>query len=113
MIILNKIEDFWLGKIALWKSYWIIGELINALIVIIIFNIELKFFNNTLLFEKIPLLIFSHLHFTNKLIILLWSLFITVGIWRSAEKYQGRLIWTILTLVVLSYRLFSLREIFN
>ena len=54
MNIRKILEDFWQGKIALWKSYWIVGELINGLIIIIIFNIELKFFNNTKLFENIP-----------------------------------------------------------
>ena len=109
----NVLVKFWQGKITLWKSYWIIGELINAIIIIIIFNIELNFYNKIQLLENIPLLDFSQLQFTNKLILLLWTLFITVGIWRSAEKYQGRLLWTILTLIVLSYRLFILREIFN
>ena len=112
MNIQNKIENFWQGKLTLWKSYWIVGELINALIVIIIFNIELRFFNNTKILENIPLLSFNDLHITNKFIILLWTIFITVGIWRSAENYQGRFIWTVLTLIVLSYRIFILKEIF-
>ena len=112
MNIQNKLEDFWQGKIPLWKSYWIVGEIINAFIVIIIFNIELKFFNNTKLFQNIPLLSFNNLHFINKLILLAWTIFITVGIWRSAENYRGRFIWTTLALIVLSYRLFILKEIF-
>ena len=111
MKIRKILEDFWQGKITLWKSYWIIGELINGLIVIIIFNIELKFFNNTKLFENIPLMNLNDLHIINKLIILVWSIFITVGIWRSAENYQGRFIWITLTLIILSYRLFILKEI--
>ena len=112
MNIQNKLEDFWRGKIPLWKSYWIVGEVINGFIVIIIFNIELKFFNNTKLFQNIPLLSFNNLHFINKLILLAWTIFITVGIWRSAENYRGRFIWTTLALIVLSYRLFILKEIF-
>ncbi len=112
MNIQIKIEDFWLGKISLWKSYWIVGELINGLIIILIFNIELRFFNNTNLFQNIPLVSFNHLHIVNKLIILFWTIFITVGIWRSAENYQGRFIWTVLALIVLSYRIFILKEIF-
>ena len=111
MNIQKTLEDFWYGKISLWKSYWIVGELINGLIIIIIFNIELKFFNNTILFENIPFLSFSDLHIINKFIVLIWTLFLTVGIWRSAENYQGRFIWTVLALTVLSYRLFILKEI--
>ena len=111
MSITKKIEDFWLGNITLWKSYWLVGEIINALIIIIILNIELKFFNNTHFFISLPVVSFNNLHFVSKFIIFVWTIFITVGIWRSAEKYNGKLIWTILTLIILSYRLFVLKEI--
>ena len=112
MNITNILVKFWQGKITLWKSYWIIGELINALIVILIFNVELKFFNNTQLITNIPLLNLKDLHFTNKFIVFIWTIFITVGIWRSAENYRGKFIWTVLTLIALSYRIFILKEIF-
>ena len=36
--MINFILDFWYGKIKLWKSYWIIGELINSLVVFLIYN---------------------------------------------------------------------------
>ena len=111
MSITKKIEDFWLGNITLWKSYWLVGELINALIIIIILNIELKLFNNTHFFISLSIVSFNNLHFVSKLTIFLWTVFITVGIWRSAEKYNGKSIWTILTLIILSYRLFVLKEI--
>ena len=26
----NLIRGFWKGEISLWKSYWLIGELLNA-----------------------------------------------------------------------------------
>ena len=109
MNIFREIVRFWYGRTTLWKSYWIVGELINAVIVIIIFNIELKFFNNIQIFQSIPLSNFSTLTIFSKLIIFFWTIFITVGIWRSAENYQGKLIWIILTLIVLSYRIFNLR----
>ena len=112
MDITNKLDKFWHGEITLWKSYWIVGELINASFIIIIFYIELRFFNNTQLLTKIPLLNFSELHFINKLIVLVWTIFITIGIWRSAENYRGLFIWTVLTLFILSYRIFILKEIF-
>ena len=38
--------------------------------------------------------------------------FITVGIWRSAENYKGSIIWILATFLFLSYRVFSLRLIF-
>ena len=111
MNIQKILEDFWRGNITLWKSYWLVGELINGFILIIIFNIELKFFNNTKIFENIPFLNFSDLHMINKLIVFIWTIFLTVGIWRSAENYQGRYMWIVLTLIILSYRLFILKEI--
>ena len=108
----NIFIKFWQGDISLWKSYWIVGELINSLIIIVIFNIELKLFNNIELFEKIPFFSFNNLHFINKLFIFLWSIYISVGIWRSAEKYKGKFIWVVLTLIALSYRIFTIRLIF-
>ena len=42
----SLLYNFWLGKIRLWKSYWIVGELINALIILLIFNIEINYFKN-------------------------------------------------------------------
>ena len=127
MNIANQLVKFWQGNITLWKSYWLVGELINALIIIIIFNIELRFFNNAQLLSHMPLLNFSDLNFINKCIILVWTIFITVGIWRSAERYNGKIVWLaqifphlnqrklwiILTLIILSYRLLIFKEIFN
>ena len=43
MGIKKKIEDFWLGNIILWKSYWLVGELFNAIVIIIILNIMIKY----------------------------------------------------------------------
>ena len=43
------INDFWNGKIKLWKSYWIVGELLNALFILLIFNIEVRFLNNRII----------------------------------------------------------------
>ena len=46
---MNMINDFWNGKIKLWKSYWIVGELLNALFILLIFNIEVRFLNNRII----------------------------------------------------------------
>ena len=107
----NNILNFWRGDIKLWKSYWIVGELINAIVLVVIVNIELRFFKNYQLLEQIPIFNFNDINFINKIILLVWTVFISVGMWRSAEKYRGRLIWIILTLIVVSYRIFILREI--
>ena len=108
----NLLYNFWYGKITLWKSYWIVGELINALILLLIFNIDITYFNNIIISNQHPFFSFDNFHFFNKIILMIWTTFITVGIWRSAENYKGNFIWIILTLIFLSYRIFTLRLIF-
>ena len=108
----SLLYNFWFGKIILWKSYWIVGELINALIIFLIFNIEINYFNNINIYNQLPFINFDNFHFFNKIILIIWTIYITVGIWRSAEKYKGSFIWVVLTLIFLSYRIFTLRLIF-
>ena len=108
----SLLYNFWFGKITLWKSYWIVGELINALIIFLIFNIEINYFNNINIDNQLPFINFDNFHFFNKIILIIWTIYITVGIWRSAEKYKGSFIWVVITLIFLSYRIFTLRLIF-
>ena len=106
------VKKFWFGQITLWKSYWLVGELLNALTILILFNIEIRIFNNNLITNLIPFISFNNFSFFSKLILISWTLFITIGIWRSAENYKGPFPWIALTLIFLSYRLFSVRIIF-
>ena len=112
MNITNFLSNFWYGRITLWKSYWLIGELLNSIVIFIIYNIEINYFRNNLLLTNIPFLNFNNFHFLNKLFIISWTIFITVGIWRSAENYKGNIFWIILTFIIVAYRCFSLRLIF-
>ena len=111
---MNKqiVNDFWNGKIKLWKSYWLVGELLNGLVLLIIFNLEVYFFNTNSSLSQIPFLNFSNLTILSKIIIFLWTIFISVGIWRSAENYKGSIIWIILTFIIVAYRCYTLRLIF-
>ncbi len=111
---MNKqiITDFWEGKIKLWKSYWLVGELLNGLVLLIIFNLEIYLFNTNSSVSQIPFLNFSNLTIISKIIIFLWTIFISIGIWKSAENYRGNIIWIILTFIIIAYRLFTLRLIF-
>ena len=111
---MNKqiVNDFWNGKIKLWKSYWLVGELLNGLVLLIIFNLEIYFFNTNSSVSQIPFLNFSNLTILSKTIIFLWTIFISVGIWRSAENYKGSIIWIVLTFIIVAYRCYSLRLIF-
>tara|TARA_B100002052_G_scaffold159267_1_gene145126 strand:- start:412 stop:753 length:342 start_codon:yes stop_codon:yes gene_type:complete len=111
---MNKhiVSDFFTGEIKLWKSYWLVGELLNGLVLLIIFNLEIYFFNTNSSFSQIPFLNFGNLTILSKVIIFSWTIFISIGIWRSAENYKGSIIWIILTFIIVAYRCYSLRLIF-
>jgi hypothetical protein len=105
------ISKFWRGEVTLWKSYWLVGELFNALFILAIFNFEIFFFNNQFS-NSLPFINFNNFNLLSKSVLIIWTIFITVGIWRSAEKYRGSLFWIICVLLFLSYRVFTLRLIF-
>ena len=106
------ISNFWNGKITLWRSYWLVGELLNALFILLVFNLEIYFFENNQVSNSLPFLDFSNFSFLSKVTLIFWTIFITVGIWRSAENYKGNIFWVVATFLFLSYRIFSLRLIF-
>ena len=103
---------FWRGKITLWRCYWLVGELFNALFVLAIFNFEIYLFGNNQFSNLLPFLDFSNFSLLSKLALIIWTVFITIGIWRSAENYRGSIIWIIATFLFLSYRIFTLRLVF-
>ena len=103
---------FWRGKITLWRSYWLVGELFNALFVLAIFNFEIYLFGNNQFSNLLPFLDFSNFSLLSKLALIIWTVFITIGIWRSSENYKGSIIWIIATFLFLSYRIFTLRLVF-
>ncbi len=107
----NFIVKFWYGKLTLWKSYWLIGELLNSIIIFLVINIEIRLFENNEIINSLPFINFSNFNLLTKVFLLFWHIFITVGIWRSAENYKGNFIWILLTLFFLSYRIFTLRLI--
>ena len=109
---INLILLFYYGKIKLWKSYWLVGELLNSLFVLLIFNFEIFFFNNNQFTGSILFLDFANFTSLSKIILIIWTIFISVGIWRSAENYKGNIIWIIATFLFLSYRIFILRFIY-
>ena len=110
-VMSNFIINFWYGKFTLWKSYWLIGELINSLVLLLIYNIEIRLLDNIDLYKQIPFLYFKDFSLISKITLFFWTIFITVGIWRSAEAYKGKFIWIVLTLILLSFRIFTLRII--
>ena len=107
----HLINNFFHGKVKLWKSYWLVGELFNALFVLLVFNLEIYIFNNQFS-SSLFFLDFSNFSLLSKIILISWTSFITIGIWKSAENYTGSIVWIIATFLFLSYRIFSLRLIF-
>ncbi len=109
----NKIiKNFFEGNVKLWKSYWIVGELLNGIFLLIIFNLEIYFLNTNSSVSQIPFLDFTNLTLISKISIFIWTIFISIGIWRSAENYKGSIFWIVLTFIVVAYRCYSLRLIF-
>ena len=106
------ISRFYRGQITLWRSYWLVGELLNAIFILVIFNIEIYIFNNNQFINSLPFLDFSNFSLLSKFVLVIWTLFLTIGIWKSAENYKGNIIWIIATFLFLSYRIFTLRLIF-
>ena len=105
----NFIINFWYGRISLWKSFWLVG-LIHAISVTYFAPFfEKNFFNNDKIFNYIqlqntnfPILNFKDLTLITKFLIIITTIYVTVGIWRSAEKYTGPIIIIIITLIYLS-----------
>ena len=85
----NFIKNFFEGRVKLWKSYWLVGELLNGVVILIIFNLEIYLFNTNSSVSQIPFLDFSNFTLLSKIIIFIWTVFISIGIWRSAENYKG------------------------
>ena len=106
------VRDFFEGKVKLWKSYWLVGELLNGLVLLVIFNLEIYLLNNDKSVNQIPFLDFTNLALISKIFIFIWTIFISIGIWRAAENYKGSIIWIVLTFIIVAYRCYSLRLIF-
>ena len=110
MNVKNLLVLFWYGKIKLWKAFWVIGILHALLLNYSIPLIEKYIFNKENIFIiveiqnfAIPVLDFIKIHFISKIILIFSTLFITIGIWRSAENYNGSFIIILLTLTYLSF----------
>tara|TARA_Y100000590_G_scaffold337398_1_gene384355 strand:+ start:11843 stop:12193 length:351 start_codon:yes stop_codon:yes gene_type:complete len=100
MFLENYIKDFWRGKLKLWHSFWIVGGIGGILIGQIIIFIEKTFFSSS----SLNLLEFST---RGKILILIWVVFSTIGIWRSAENYNGPSFLKIITKIYVAVNCFS------
>ena len=96
--IMRKIWD---GGYNLSKSYWFFGNIIPFFLFLSIFLVAISFqehrldsllalrFEPNFLFQKIILLIMSAVFFA-------YCFVATVGVWKSANNYAGKKIWSIL-----------------
>ena len=95
MFIENFLKNFWKGKLKLWQSFWLVGGIGGIIIGQIILFIEEKFFYNVSISP-------SDISIRGKALILIWVVYSTVGIWRSAENYRGSSFWKISTKIYIA-----------
>ena len=113
MIKINLINDFFEGKIKLWKSFWIAGELIYGFLLLVLLQLD-KYLFSELSERSNYLSIFNlnNLSVISKLFLILITIFISIGVWRSAENYRGSILIILLVFIYYGYRVFSLVLLF-
>ena len=113
MIKFNLFQDFFEGKVKLWKSFWIAGELIYGFLLLVLLQLDKHFFSD--LSEKsnyLSIFNLNNLSFLSKLFLILITLFITIGVWRAAENYRGSIFVILLVFIYYGYRVSSLILLF-
>ena len=112
---MNKqvIKDFFEGKIKLWKSFWIAGELIYGFLLLVLLQLD-KYLFSELSERSNYLSIFNlnNLSVISKLFLILITIFISIGVWRAAEKYRGSIFIILFVFIYYGYRVSSLVLLF-
>ncbi len=77
----NYFAEFYDGKLSLPHSYWIFGIAYSIAvgIIIAIFVVAFGLPDKTINVLSLP-----------------WIIFITIGVWRSSDKYKGSKFWSVL-----------------
>ena len=78
--VMKYLQDFINGDITLWKSYWLVGVLLSLLAGFAIGLIGVMVDNQVVV----------------GVLLIFWTIFISIGIWRSSDKYDGKQVWSIL-----------------
>ena len=106
----NLLKDFFEGNLKLWKSFWLVGFGHSLFLFFLIPIFERVIFRNKEIYsfvqinqDTVRLPDFTKFSFLSKLIVILSIFYITIGIWRSCEKYNGSLFWIIITFLYLSF----------
>ena len=113
MIKINLINDFFEGKIKLWKSFWIAGELIYGFLLLVLLQLD-KYLFSELSERSNYLSIFNlnYLSVISKLFLILITIFISIGVWRAAENYRGSIFIILFVFIYYGYRVSSLVLLF-
>ena len=113
MIKINLIEDFFEGRIKLWKSFWIAGELIYGFLLLVLLQLD-KYLFSELSERSNYLSIFNlnNLSVISKLFLILITIFISIGVWRAAENYRGNIFVILFVFIYYGYRVSSLVLLF-
>ena len=113
MIKINLIQDFFEGKIKLWKSFWIAGELIYGFLLLVLLQLD-KYLFSELSERSNYLSIFNlnNLSLLSKLFLILITIFISIGVWRAAENYKGSIFIILFVFIYYGYRVSSLVLLF-
>ena len=113
MIKFSLIQDFFEGKVKLWKSFWIAGELIYGFLLLVLLQLD-KYLFSELSERSNYLSIFNlnNLSVISKLFLILITIFISIGVWRSAENYRGSIFIILFVFIYYGYRVFSLVLLF-
>ena len=112
---MNKqvIKDFFEGKIKLWKSFWIAGELIYGFLLLVLLQLDKYLFSE--LSERsnyLSILNLNNLSFISKLFLISITIFISIGVWRAAENYRGSIFIILFIFIYYGYRVSSLVLLF-
>ena len=110
---INLIQDFFEGKIKLWKSFWIAGELIYGFLLLVLLQLD-KYLFSELSERSNYLSIFNlnNLSVISKLFLILITIFISIGVWRAAENYRGSIFIILFVFIYYGYRVSSLILLF-
>jgi uncharacterized membrane protein len=84
---MNRIKEFINGDLTLWQSYWVVSVLISYPVGFICG------FVGRLLSPDNPFIIY--------LGVVAWLIFVTIGTWRAADKYNGSNVWSTLAKIML------------
>lgn len=99
---MSLLKELWRGDVPLVKTYWIYGVGVSLLL-----NVALLALTSML--SSVPAV--SLPLFVLGILSILYTLFIAVGIWRSASKYQGNKVWAVLAKIMVVFSI--LRTVLN